>query len=402
MIFKIQKRRFRKDGILTETACYYLRYRFGEMLVDRWKSLGIANKEAAEKKAQEFRAEKEREAAGMLEPKVIRDSAARPLTKHLDDYVADLETRNRAGRNGRGGRQLRMRVGTLLNDCRWKVAFNVNVDSFIAWRTRQKQKGARTLNLYLQAMNAFVNWMERTGRSKGNPLKFVAKTDERGKSTRIRRAFTDDELRLLVAGSGPRGVIYLVAARTGLRNDELRLLIWDDVRLDGEIPFIRVRIACAKNKREEHVQIIPDVVEALKLHRPTNCSPMDLVFPKGVPRACRLRKDAENNGISYRDASGRYADFHALRYTWATFLQRNNVPQRFAMKLLRHSDIKLTAKVYTDESHLPIYDAIKSLPRLGKNTQIRAQISGAEGRNVSQADASERCGMRRAEGRIYL
>jgi hypothetical protein len=57
---------------------------------------------------------------------------------------------------------------------------------------------------------------------------------------------------------------------------------------------------------------------------------------------------------------------------------------------MRHSDIKLTAKVYTDETQLPIYDAIKNLPRLNgveKNTQIRAQNSGARGQNVAQADA---------------
>ncbi len=71
----------------------------------------------------------------------------------------------------------------------------------------------------------------------------------------------------------------------------------------------------------------------------------------------------------------------------ATSFQRHDVPQRYVMKLMRHSDMKLTAKVYTDETQLPICDAIKSLPRLGKYTQIRAQISGAEGRNVSQAVA---------------
>jgi hypothetical protein len=62
------------------------------------------------------------------------------------------------------------------------------------------------------------------------------------------------------------------------------------------------------------------------------------------------------------------------------------------MKLMRHSDIKLTTKVYTDEMQLPIYDSIKGLPRLmnGKDsTQIRAQILGAEGQNVSQSDATD-------------
>jgi len=90
-----------------------------------------------------------------------------------------------------------------------------------------------------------------------------------------------------------------------------------------------------------------------------------------------------------RSGSAGHADFHALRYTWNTFLQRNGIPQRFAMKLLRHSDIKLTSKVYTDETQLPIYDALKTLPRLmGGCTQIRAQISGAEGQNGSLAVAT--------------
>ena len=97
-----------------------------------------------------------------------------------------------------------------------------------------------------------------------------------------------------------------------------------------------------------------------------------------------MRKDLERNGIPYRDELGRYADFHALRYTWATFLQRNGVAQRFAMKLMRHSDIKLTAKVYTDEMQLPIYDAIKNLPRLDAipgYIQIHAQNLGGNGSN---------------------
>src|SRR5208283_1468124 len=98
---------------------------------------------------------------------------------------------------------------------------------------------------------------------------------------------------------------------------------------------------------------------------------------------------AEANGIPYRDELGRYGDFHALRYTWATFLQCNGVAQRFAMKLMRHSDIKLTSKVYTDEMQLPIYDAIKNLPRLDAlagYTQIRAQILGGKGETVSHPD----------------
>jgi len=237
-------------------------------------------------------------------------------------------------------------------------------------------------------MVSFLNWLERVGRIKTNPLKYVPKVDERGQRRRVRRAFTDEELFKLVQGSGPRGVIYLTAARTGLRQEELRQLTWADVNLEADAPFVVVREASAKNKKEERVCLVPEIVEALRLHRPSDFVPSAWVFPNGIPRASRLKVDAERNGIQYRDQSGRYADSHALRYTWATFLQRNGVAQRFAMKLMRHSDMKLTAKVYTDETQLPIYEAIKGLPRLLDHTQIRAQISGATGQNVAQAVAS--------------
>lgn len=118
------------------------------------------------------------------------------------------------------------------------------------------------------------------------------------------------------------------------------------------------------------------------------------------PRLCfgsidgtfRLKADSDRNGIAYRDRSGGYADFHALRDTWATFLQRNGVFQRFAMQLMRHSDINLTSKVYVDETQLHIYESIKNLPRLIGHTQIRAQISGAEGQNRSHAVATDVAG----------
>ena len=89
-----------------------------------------------------------------------------------------------------------------------------------------------------------------------------------------------------------------------------------------------------------------------------------------------------------RDFSSQFAAFSAS--SCSKFLKRNGVAQRFAMKLMRHSDIRLTAQVYTDEMQLPIYDAIKNLPRLDAvpgYTQIRAQILGGNGQTVSQPGA---------------
>ena len=389
MIFTIEKRRFRRGGKLEETRSYYLRYRIGDMPVDKWKSLGVTDKQVADQKAHKFIQEREREAAGILEPQAVRDSARKPLAAHLDDYVADLAARGRNGRGGRGAQLVASRIKALLQACDWQVPCNVTADSFIVWRNRQTCS-PRTLNHYLQGMISLLNWMERVGRIKTNPLKNVSRADERGKQKRVRRAFTDEELRKLVAGSEDRGIIYFTAARTGLRQEELKQMKWGDLHLDADVPFVVVRDYAAKNKKEESVQLVPEIVEALTAHRPAGCAGTDLVFPNGIPRARRLTLDAEANGIPYRDELGRYGDFHALRYTWATFLQRNGVAQRFAMKLMRHSDIRLTAQVYTDEMQLPIYDAIKNLPRLDAlpgYTQIRAQILGGNGQTVSQPGA---------------
>jgi integrase len=386
MIHSVEKRRCRRNGKLCETRSYYLRYRYGAMPSDKWKSLGVTDKQVAEKKASEFRRESENEAEGILEPRLIRDAAKKPLLSHLDDYVADLKARERAGRNGRGASLTKSRIFRLLSECGWKLAYNVTPDSFSAWRNQQKG-AARTVNHYLQGMVSFLNWLERVGRIKTNPLKFVAKVDERGKKRRVRRAFTEEELAKLVKGSGPRGIVYLMAARTGLRQEELKQLRWADVHLDSAAPYVLAQASTTKNKKEEPLPLVPELAQALREYRPARFSPNDRVFPN-IPRASRLKVDAANNGIPYRDELGRYADFHALRYTWDTFLTKNGVLPRIVQKLMRHSDPRLSATTYLDQSQLPIQAAITALPRLAGYTQIRAQISGAEGQNGSQAVAT--------------
>ena len=172
MISSVQKRTFRKNGKLRETKSYYLRYRIGDMPTDKWVSLRVTDKQVAEKLAGEFIRDKEREAAGIVEPKLMRDSAKKALREHLDDYVADLESPERAGRGGRGARLLKGRVVRLISECRWSVPAHVTADGFVAWRSRQKA-AVRTLNHYLQGMVSFLNWMERSGRIKANPFRHV-------------------------------------------------------------------------------------------------------------------------------------------------------------------------------------------------------------------------------------
>ena len=94
-------------------------------------------------------------------------------------------------------------------------------------------------------------------------------------------------------------------------------------------------------------------------------------------------------GIPFCDEQGRYADFHSLRYSWATYLQRQGVNSRMAMELMRHSDRKLTDKIYTDVNLLPLGETVRNLPAEEDLTHILTNISGKTCLNGSRIVATD-------------
>ena len=127
--------------------------------------------------------------------------------------------------------------------------------------------------------------------------------------------------------------------------------------------------------------MILELEELLASFRPKDAKPNDRVFKEGVPRCATLRKDLKAASTPYIDESGRYADFHALRYTFNTWLQTNGVPPRIAQELMRHSDRRLTDQVYLDSSLLPLQESMRSIDGYQKWTHI----SGERGHMASRA-----------------
>ena len=76
---------------------------------------------------------------------------------------------------------------------------------------------------------------------------------------------------------------------------------------------------------------------------------------------------------------GRKLDFHCLRYTFATKLARSGISQRLAQELMRHSDPRLTANIYTDVTMLPTFDAVQALPWLNQKDQKSPTPSDEKG-----------------------
>ena len=384
----LKKRRRSKEGKIVESRSYYFRVRFGTMSTDKWMSLETTDKQVATKKAREIFEVMQQEAAGLLPKKGLRDAATETLHKHLEDFLCDLKTKGRTKKHVDDNRS---RISRLLDECGWKVLADIDADSFIKWRKdNHGVLAAKTLNEYLASMVGLLNWMEKVDRISTNPLRRVERVDGRGKLKRERRAYTEDELTRLIEVSGSRGIVYLFAACTGLRRGEIEQLTWGDVHLNNKAPFVLARASTTKNKKDECVSLAPELVEKLMTLMPGERLSSDPVFQEGVPTIKKLKKDLEQANIQYCDDKGRYADFHALRHTCATLMLKNGIPAAFAKKHMRHSDLKLTTNRYSDDTQFEMHEALRRLPRLsGERALIRAQISGAEGQNVAQADAND-------------
>ena len=326
-------------------------------VIDR--PLKTTDKMVAEKRMAQLVTELERERAGLIAPRLERESAQFPLTKHQEDFIADLVA---LGRTKKYAKLVMGRFTRLSAECKWRYPGDISTNSFVSWRSTQTKLTPKTLNEYLNSGNALLNWMVRQGRVSFNPLRDVAHADVRGHQQH-RRAFTEDELnRLLTAASPQRRLLYLAAAFTGLRAGELKQVIWGDLQLDCERPHIRVRALTAKNRKDAIIPLHPQLLQELLAIREPGTKPDSRAFYQHPHPDRIIRADMEKAGIERLDSTGRKLDFHALRYTFATRLAMCGVSQRLAQELMRHSDPRLTANIYTDATQLPTFDAIKVLP----------------------------------------
>ncbi|RXK55095.1 site-specific integrase [Oleiharenicola lentus] len=364
----------------------YYRGRFRLSNGPRWYEVGlrVEQKELAVANLQKLVREKEQELLGWLPPKPLRDAALSPIAEHLAEYVADLAAQ---GSSKKHVALSRNRVQRLCHECGWRLLRDITPDGFTRWRARQSF-APKTCNEYLGLTSAFLNWMENAGRIAKNPLATVGKSETRGRERRTRRALTLEQFTSLVAVSGKRGLFYTLAAYTGLRRSEAKALLWSDLHLDAARPYVLARASTTKNKKQAALPLLPELVEMLKA-RQAAAGPGDgKVFPLGVPTAATLRSDLAKCGIPAVDEQGRRVDIHALRKTFCSLLHAAGVPQRVAQELMRHSEPRLTATVYTDADLLPLHSEVHKLarPKLPQTVTQKTGISGVFVSKTIQTD----------------
>jgi integrase len=147
-----------------------------------------------------------------------------------------------------------------------------------------------------------------------------------------------EELRALLAAAPRHRDLYLVAALSGLRAKELRLLEKRDVDLQAKV--WRIRPEVDKTGRPWVVPILPDLARImLKLPEPTSQP-----FGKQIGNSV-FDEHLKKAKITKIGPDGRRLNFHSLRYFFCTLLARQ-LPIQVVQRLMRHTDIRRTVNLY--------------------------------------------------------
>lgn len=377
----------RKNDKLIVGRLYRGRYRLEGDSRPTEVSLGTSDEKEAREKLQKIIGEVLKERSGEIAPRIQRETAGQDLTAVIEDF---LKSREALGRDHKYVLGVKQQLHKLASESRWKNVSHITLDSFEKWRFKQSFS-PKTLNDYLVTLNAFMNWMLKTGRINSNPIRSADKVGTGDYETRERRAVTWEDLQRLAHASGDRGPLYVFAGLTGLRRGELAKLEWRDLQLDGDKPAVHARATTTKNGRKASLPLHPEAVKALKTLRLPGMKSQDKVFGS-LPRIERFRRDLAKAGIPYKDDKGRVFDFHALRVTFGTLLAKSGVSARETMELMRHSDIRLTTHIYTDAGHLPLRDSVLKVTSAQKQTHENTQpvTETHEKRVFSAFDLKER------------
>jgi len=206
-----------------------------------------------------------------------------------------------------------------------------------------------------------------------------------------------------------RTLLWRLLAETGLRAGEARKLVRLDLAL-GERPSVTVQAVNAKSRRARTIPLRPGLTEALRVHAAGKL-PAAHVFkmpkPEDLVKAWRADladaraawlKEATNDAergkweatdfLRYEDSAGRFADVHALRTSFATYLIAAGVDVKTAQSLLGHASATMTLDVYAKVFRGSEESAVLRLPSYDRPNQTALRAEGTYG---APSDCTKNC-----------
>ncbi len=403
------------DRVLIESPFYIAKYRDGSGVVRE-----VSTKCKDEQAARRVLADLERKAE-LIRTRVItpaEDAAGKHNQSPLDGHFKAFEQRLIARQVDDKYQENTMRaLRRVATDCRFATLADLHSEPFENWLIQRMGEGssARTRNAYRESWVVFCNWCVESGRLISNPFLKLPKANVKADPRRQRRALTEDELQKLLDTTRTRplaaklavnrgdrkgeldarlsdqtrsrleregrerALIYKTLALTGLRKSEAGSLTLGQLDLTPGNEFLQLDAANEKNRRGNAVPLRADLAADLRswvnekqhLSRDEAGKSNAAALTKDTPLFRipvhlnrMLAADLKAAGIAQTDELGRVVDVHSLRVTFATLMAKGGVPQRIAQELMRHSDPRLTANVYTKLRLQDTRSALDALPAM--------------------------------------
>jgi integrase len=353
-------------------------YRYTDSDGVKQERRGCGDKRETEAMAGAAEVEASQIRAGLLDPKAVAYGSheTTPLATHLDDWHAFLigkeSTPKHAG-------LCRVRVARLIDLGRIRRISDLSPSrvqaALKAVRDGDKKTDGlslRSLHHYTRVVKGFSRWLWRDGRAREDTLAHLTSPNPDADRRHERRALTLEEMTRLIqtAETGPvvltlpgpdRAALYRVALGTGFRAAELGSLFPESFHLDDDTPTIVVAAAYSKRRRDDVQPIRRDLADALRQWLASKAPGVPVFRIDSHHTAHLIRADLKAAGIPYMDASGRVADFHALRHSYITSLAMSTAPVKVVQSLARHSTPTLTLGLY---AHVQLFDQTAALDGL--------------------------------------
>ena len=142
-------------------------------------------------------------------------------------------------------------------------------------------------------------------------------------------------------------------------------MIGSDLNLNAPIPHAGFLRKQGQDDARDYIPLHPYVLKLLKSRL---LMPTAKVLPS-VPDMKTVKKDLDRAGVKLTDEKKRRLDYHALRHTYATKLDRTGCSRATKKKLTRHANSDVTDG-YT---HAELDEMLTALVRLPSPEQLQAQ-----------------------------
>jgi integrase len=376
-VFKIAGR----DG--NRLACWYGKVKVGPGKRNRVKL--FSDKTSSQRRLTELQKEADRRAAGI--DTADTDRLQLGIKELAERYYASLKGEKRDDEHRRITRWM---TDKLIELGEWRFYRDITRDSLEKIVAKLEAQGATASyqNKFIVRAKALVHWALPDGWP--DPLKKVRRVKEKGaKKTRGRRAGSDAEVIKFFASAMPdhRKLAYALAAFNGLRRNECQSLKGAHVHTDATIPFLGLP---QKQGHDDVLDYIPLHPYVLKLLEGRLLMPGALVLPS-VPDMKTMEKDLTRGGIVMVDANDDRLDYHALRHTFQTNLDRTGCSRATKKKLMRHAKGDVTDG-YAHAELAEMLAALSKLPSPNAPVALPALKTGTTDQPVGAAAVSENCG----------